>query len=298
MLWWAIWWLAYLTAIGLCLGSFLNVVIYRLPLERPLTGWSHCPCCGQGIRWYDNIPVLSFILLAGRCRFCGERISPRYPLVEMATAVAVLVLFDAFFVGQTRQGLINQTAISWGLSEDWPIFLAHVVLFVCLLGMAAIDLQEYWVDIRFTAVATVCGFVLHSLWTPLHSRPRPPLEQGWLRPDDATAVWCLGALIGLLLVWLLRLAWLGWGGAVEGSESEPDPAASTDPTAAQPLNLSTAADSSAEETPQQTTTKSVVPGEAEDQPAGLEPVEDNDTGRPVKLHLLFGYLGRCWWRGC
>ncbi|MCP4249080.1 MAG: prepilin peptidase, partial [bacterium] len=146
------WWLAFWTVFGLCIGSFLNVIIYRLPRNQSLYNprWSHCPACGHRIRWYDNLPVLSFALLSGRCRDCRSVISLRYPIVEMLTALVVLVIFDAFFVARVREGLLNQPGLTWGVAQDWPVFLAHLVLFACLLAMAAIDLKEYWVDIRFT----------------------------------------------------------------------------------------------------------------------------------------------------
>ena len=70
--------------LGLCVGSFLNVVIYRLPngmsLAKPA---SHCPKCQNPIRWYDNIPVVSYLILGGKCRHCKEKISFRYPFVEL-----------------------------------------------------------------------------------------------------------------------------------------------------------------------------------------------------------------------
>ena len=74
--------------LGAIVGSFLNVVIYRLPRGRSLgaTGRSHCPQCSHLIAWYDNIPVVSYLVLAGRCRSCRARISPRYPFVEALTA--------------------------------------------------------------------------------------------------------------------------------------------------------------------------------------------------------------------
>lgn len=75
--------------IGLAVGSFLNVVIYRVPrgesVSRPR---SRCPACGTTIAWYDNIPVVSWLVLRARCRHCGAPISARYPLVEAATGVA------------------------------------------------------------------------------------------------------------------------------------------------------------------------------------------------------------------
>ena len=197
-----IWWLLFWTVLGLCIGSFLNVVIHRLPRGQSLRDpvWSYCPNCLHCIRWYDNLPVVSFIRLGGRCRDCRAPISMRYPIVEMAAALVLLAIFDAFFVARTRIGLCNEPYLTWALAEDWPIFLAHIALFACLLAMAAIDLREYWVDIRFTTVAVWLGLVLHTLWTPLHSLAGPSGHGGWLRPSDPTAMGALAAMLGLGLV--------------------------------------------------------------------------------------------------
>jgi len=82
---------------GLAWGSFLNVVIYRLPLRMSLfRPSSSCPHCKEKIKFYDNIPVLSFLLLRGKCRRCKERISLRYPLVELLTAVCFLLLYSQY----------------------------------------------------------------------------------------------------------------------------------------------------------------------------------------------------------
>jgi len=73
---------------GGVIGSFLNVVVHRVPLGESLVApGSHCPACGAPVKPYDNVPVVSWLLLRGRCRSCGVRISPRYPLVELATAL-------------------------------------------------------------------------------------------------------------------------------------------------------------------------------------------------------------------
>lgn len=83
--------------VGLCVGSFLNVCIYRIPKnESVVYTHSHCTSCNEKIRWYDNIPVLSYIILKGKCRKCGEKISIRYPFIELLNAVLYLLLLLKF----------------------------------------------------------------------------------------------------------------------------------------------------------------------------------------------------------
>lgn len=110
----------FITLFGLAWGSFLNVVIHRLPrgesLVRPP---STCPQCGKRIRPHDNIPVVSFLLLGGRCRFCRTRIPLTYPLVEILTPACFLILFSAF--GPTAH------------------FLASCLFTTLLIGLAFID---------------------------------------------------------------------------------------------------------------------------------------------------------------
>ena len=78
---------------GLCVGSFLNVLIYRLPHFLTIAGRSFCPKCKKRILWQDNIPLVSFILLGGKCRFCHSPISFQYPLVELGTGILTVFLF-------------------------------------------------------------------------------------------------------------------------------------------------------------------------------------------------------------
>ena len=196
-----LWWLFFWTALGLCLGSFLNAVVYRLPRNKSLRDplWSFCPSCKHRICWYDNLPLISFILLRGRCRYCGVPISTRYLVVEASMALIVLMLLDAFFIGHVRAGLSHsEFGLTDRLDYDWPIFLAHVILFACLLPMSVIDLEHYWVDVRFTNLATLAGFVLHALWTPRHSSE-------WIRPFDTTAIVCLFAVAAMGIVWVVLI---------------------------------------------------------------------------------------------
>jgi len=96
----------YIFLFGMCIGSFMNVCIYRLPLEKSIAdpARSVCPSCGNMIKYYDNIPVLSYLWLKGRCRHCSAPISLRYPLVEALTGLAAASVFFAF--GLTFEGLI------------------------------------------------------------------------------------------------------------------------------------------------------------------------------------------------
>ena len=128
--------------IGLCVGSFLNVVIYRLPngmsLSRPA---SHCTRCGYTLKWYDNIPVLSYVLIGGRCRNCRERISPRYITVEILNALLWLLSVYLFFG-----------------KSIWYMGAAAVVssLLICVFF---IDLEHMLIFNRFHVLIALCGVV-------------------------------------------------------------------------------------------------------------------------------------------
>jgi leader peptidase (prepilin peptidase)/N-methyltransferase len=126
---------------GAIIGSFLNVVVYRLPRHESLiTPASHCPNCGTPVKPYDNIPVLSWLLLRGHCRGCGEPISARYPLVEALTA--------ALCVGAV---LANHSAVSIALA---------IVLILLVVPSALIDLEHRIIPNRITALGAVMALVI------------------------------------------------------------------------------------------------------------------------------------------
>ncbi|MCD6115712.1 prepilin peptidase [bacterium] len=150
---------ALIIIIGLAFGSFLNVVIYRLPLKRSIvTPGSFCPSCGQPVKFYDNIPVLSYLILKGRCRYCKSRISVRYPLVESLYAVLLIVLFLKFgFSGE----FFTYSALTFFLIPisvidiDRGLILNKLVLPGCILGIIlVIILQiETWQSMLYGAAA-------------------------------------------------------------------------------------------------------------------------------------------------
>ncbi len=136
-----------LALLGAILGSFANVLIYRLPREESII-WpgSRCPACGAPIRAWDNVPVLSYLLLRGRCRACGGRISPRYPLVEALMA-----------------GLTVVAGLRVPLTGGWEAVLQTVgaVVFVFLLVVITfIDLDHQLIPNRLTYPGTVVGALL------------------------------------------------------------------------------------------------------------------------------------------
>ncbi len=210
--WWWIWCLALVIGASGCIGSFLNVVAYRLPRDLAVNKprWSFCPGCETRIRWHDNIPIISYFRLRGRCAVCREEIPPRYVHIEALMILVAVVLFDAFFISGKLTGLTPSRfwSVAYLFCADWPIYLAYAILFACLLAMSAIDLQVYWVDIRFTRLATVVGFVAHAWWTPAHQTawPRPGPQFGW-----AVLFATLGAIA-------THMAWcVYWRGQVDDS---------------------------------------------------------------------------------
>ncbi len=192
-----IWWLLFFSAVGLCIGSFLNVVIHRLPLGLSIRTptWSFCPHCKNRILWYDNLPVVGYLRLGGRCRFCWNSIAMRYPVVELMMGTLTILLFDAFFIEQVREGLVQTFDLNARVAEDWPIFLAHIILFASLLAMSATDMECYWIDIRYTYFAAAAGVILHAIWTPIHS-------DAWLRPAETTAAICCVAFGVFAVTWV------------------------------------------------------------------------------------------------
>jgi leader peptidase (prepilin peptidase)/N-methyltransferase len=131
---------------GCCLGSFFNVVIYRLPNSQSIVKpASRCPSCRTPIAFYDNIPLLSYVLLRGKCRHCGARISLRYPLVEALTGTLLLLLFRHY---------------GWGLA-----FLIYSV-FVCLLVVVCfIDLDTFLIPDVLSLPGIVVG-ITTSFFNP------------------------------------------------------------------------------------------------------------------------------------
>ncbi|HSG00358.1 MAG TPA: prepilin peptidase [Vicinamibacterales bacterium] len=161
----------WLAAFGLVVGSFLNVCISRLPAgESVVFPGSRCPKCRKAIRWYDNIPVASYIWLAGRCRACGTAIPVRYPLVEMATAAVF-----------TLQGLV--------FDDPW-LLGQRLVFSAAMIALFGTDLETQ----RLPNVITLPGIVLGLA------------SSVWLPPGIQSSL--VGAALGAAIPWSIRWVWL------------------------------------------------------------------------------------------
>lgn len=206
--------------LGLAIGSFLNVVVYRVPAGRSLTPDSACPSCGAAIRKRDNIPVLSWLLLRGKCRGCHQPISVRYPLVEAGTAIAFLVVTARF-----GPALIDAATVTDAVAAALEL-VAFLVLTAASIALALIDLDTRTLPNAIVAPSLVAGVVLLGV-------------AGAVRGDWAAILQAVAGGAGLFLFYLilalvkpggmgmgdvklaallgLYLGFLGWGNLLVGA---------------------------------------------------------------------------------
>lgn len=167
--------LSYALLLGLVIGSFLNVCIYRIPNNMSVVfPPSSCPKCKNKIKWYDNIPLLSFIILRAKCRHCGQKISFEYPFVELLTGLLTVLFVWRF-------------GISW-----WTPVVLTVVY--CLVALSAIDLHTMMIPDRFSIGLTVFSLAFAFL---------NPAFSG--TPWDKFLSALLGGSIGFFGLWGLAI---------------------------------------------------------------------------------------------
>ncbi|MEX0746113.1 MAG: prepilin peptidase [Phycisphaeraceae bacterium] len=197
-------WLILVTCYGACVGSFLNVVIYRLPEGKSLVHpGSHCPKCGHKLAWWDNIPVLAWLWLRGKCRYCKTPISIQYPIIEAVCAALFAGLYCVYYLTELRPEFFYH-----GLEATWPALLLHLILIAALLAATMIDARLYIIPLSIPWLVTVLAVV----WLPAST------GLGWLVQEDGVSPqlftagelgMAMGAVAGLAVaVGLLQTAML------------------------------------------------------------------------------------------
>ena len=235
--------------LGAMIGSFLNVVVYRLPLGRsPAAGRSHCPACGSQILAKDNVPVLSWLLLRGRCRSCDAPISSRYPLVETGCGLVFLSLAFLEIVAADPSRSIWWTPLD-ASPDRVAMFLYHAFAACVVLAWWLIEFDGGSIPMRqatgvLAAAALVpmilpavhplaadVGFVLPTAFVQAPGDLRPPTTGDWFQRGALVSV--VGAAVAILVAAILeRISGasqaiflglvlvgivLGWQGAIWGA---------------------------------------------------------------------------------
>ncbi len=180
---------------GLIIGSFLNVVVYRIRTAETVLGRSHCRHCKKTIRWYDNIPLLSFILLKFKCRECGEKISWQYPIVEFLTGVVFALIAGQYFALEDVSTWAS-TAVVLILSSALIVIFVYDVLYMEIPSL-----------VLWPAVALAFGYNFFLDWgNPILDIWERALVSGLLAGGGAF-------LFFFALSFLSREKWMGMGDA-------------------------------------------------------------------------------------
>jgi leader peptidase (prepilin peptidase) / N-methyltransferase len=216
-------WLILVFITGASVGSFLNVAIARLPLEKSLL-WpnSRCGACLQSIHWYDNLPIISYLWLRGRCRACGASYSIAYMLVELFTALSFVGLFWVEVVMNVHDWPreVWSANIGWFPWTAWIGFAWHALLMSFLLVATVCDLKSREIPLQLTLTGTLVGIIGATLMAWPWPHPTPvapgPLPHGiyvwpfwhplpaWCDPggnwQTGLATGVVGALVGTFLL--------------------------------------------------------------------------------------------------
>jgi len=213
--------LVWLVALGAAFGSFINVVIYRLPrgMNLAIPG-SHCPVCKHPIRWFDNVPIFSWIVLRGQCRDCGASISPRYLLVEATTGLIFGLVGWIDFLRpltlaiQAASG--SQAPAPWSSTATFSLSLLaglHLLVVCSLLVAALIETEGQTIPARLFCPLAVVAVLVWLAWPML--RTEIPADLPLAVPSEGLAsgiaAVVLGATAWPLAIWITRPA-AGSGG--------------------------------------------------------------------------------------
>lgn len=208
--------LAFAFAFGACIGSLINVIVYRMPRGIGIVSPpSACPACGTHLTWRENIPVLGWVLLRGRCRFCRSRISAEYPIVEAAVGLLIAGFFGLWYLTPPDAhwawigwGSIRPAWAGGGFTATWPLFVVLVVLLGSLAAMTLVDAKTTMIPLGLawfpTAVALVgyTGFAAWLEYAGAGGLSRSETGYAWSIPTPGPADWgwiaaSIGGIVGI-----------------------------------------------------------------------------------------------------
>jgi leader peptidase (prepilin peptidase)/N-methyltransferase len=151
---------------GACVGSFINVLVWRLPTgQSVVTPPSRCPLCGHQLKWHENIPILGWFLLRGRCSACRAPISLQYPAIEMLVALLFLAAYLALYGPMDRapSALFAEASSPWwhlqGFGQSWPAFTVTVIAIAGLVAMTIVDAKTMLIPVQIPTTVTIVAFV-------------------------------------------------------------------------------------------------------------------------------------------
>ncbi len=209
--------MVFLFGFGASAGSFLNVVIHRLPEGRSvLTPPSRCPVCSAGLKWYDNLPILGWFLLRGRCRYCRARIPARYMAIELLMAAVFVGLYAALFLTPPDMAWWGEVGGVWWYRSQipiaWPSYVALAFLLCGLVAVTIIDARTFLIPLQIPAFVTASAFVLYTIQSLLPESSA--VAELWPIPVPPPQ-WSLAALLAVAGLGLSTL--LMWFGVLRPS---------------------------------------------------------------------------------
>ncbi|MEX2217990.1 MAG: prepilin peptidase [Phycisphaerales bacterium] len=210
-------WGFFVFALGACIGSLTNVIVYRTPLGISIvTPPSRCPKCDTRLGLRDNIPIFGWLFLRGRCRYCKNPISPEYPIVELCVALLFTLFYIVWYVLPPNFTFVG---VQWGAmrpvwamndaTQTWPTFVVFLTLLGALVAMTIVDAKTFTIPLRVMWVPPIVAVLVHPIHAALISPPyRAAGDWHWAIPTPDRTNWPLvwasiGAILGLGLANLL-----------------------------------------------------------------------------------------------
>lgn len=187
---------------GLIIGSFLNVCIYRIPNEKSIImPNSYCPKCDNNLKWYDNIPLISYIYLLGRCRYCKDKISLQYPIIEILNTFVYIVLFYKFklSIDFVFLAVLSSLLIIIFFIDLKHMIIPDILIIIILILTILYKIVNYYIyDMSLDIINSLIGFIISGfifLFIII-------VSQGGMGGGDLTLISALGFILGIKLILL------------------------------------------------------------------------------------------------